>query len=1244
MASNSYEVIVKFLTDYSDVDKASQKIKLLQKELSAAEMAATKDPVRIDAIKQLIFQTEKYIADTDKSKHSQHLYSLQTRDLIKDYEKLGIEIQNIVRQENILTNSLENQTRQMGRLRDAQGRFVSSRTVTEGGAASEKIPGTPGRPPQTIGEEGLRTARHAALAAPIYGVIYSGMTAIQQSFQDYVEFDKVLNRIAIVSGESAESMKAFAEEAHKSGMSLSVTAKDYAEAALIFYQQGGLAMENAESLAKASIELSNVLGMSMQDSSSALTAIMNSFDLLAKEGDKAGEHIADVLTKLDQSTATSGDKIAAGLSRFASTASEAGFTFEKAAAMFATVASVTQLAPEVVGTAFKTLITNLQEVQNKGPLAVEQYTNKLKQVSDRYNLGIKPFDEKGQLVNASDLIDQVAAAYNRLTDNTAKQELVQAVAGKHQINILQALLTNYDKMDQSMKDGLASQGTAAEAQKKSAETLEASLTRLTEAWNHFTKQLYDNKALPYIIDALTFLITKLGDFISGPFGFMKFLTLVLFVAGTLKKDLFSSIITNVKTMLTGQRELNALKEQEIQIQKSIETADAATNVVDKQRLETELAIVKAKQAQILLASGQAEAAAVLMGTAATGEKAAGGAGVPGAVAAGAAAAGGLAGIKKGALGALKKAPGALWKGFKTGGTMAGIFGLMELVGGGDFSGSAFARAGIKTGLSVAGGMLGNLIPIPGVGMVLGGIAGAQAGEYIANKFFPKAISEQADEATKSVEDFTQGILDEVNAQQKAVDLNEEMIKGLNQLQTQVDKMNIPFLTEMERTLESNKTYFESFKNYQDSTLDNAEKIIEFSQLQREINENLTSTTNLNTMKSLQDLQYKIAEQGKNGAIATKNQLDYYKEQLDILKKKVDLEKQSNAENRLILVRQAGGGFTYQFKRGISTQAGPSAAETRASQLKAAEGYFTTSAGAAYSEADKLKGYLRSTLKGKTEQQISDIIQSGVMGKAIPGNIRLTGPETETVRNSLVLLKKYSEDAREALADIGKYGGDTAGYQQQLNMIGQVMSTIGLQTGNVQTSLNNLSSIFDYKVAGTPAYALAQGILKLGGYMSSLGAKVEPTQIPKEVLSGPTYKSETTEERVKRIGGEITAGNRTLFDDIIDVFRWIKSTTSFDSGGYTGNNQGMAMLHSKELVLNKDDTKNILSAVSMFRGIPMSANIPNFNRQSGGAGQNVNINANFPNVSSADEIKRAFASMSNDALQFNSRVKVVGAGV
>lgn len=49
-----------------------------------------------------------------------------------------------------------------------------------------------------------------------------------------------------------------------------------------------------------------------------------------------------------------------------------------------------------------------------------------------------------------------------------------------------------------------------------------------------------------------------------------------------------------------------------------------------------------------------------------------------------------------------------------------------------------------------------------------------------------------------------------------------------------------------------------------------------------------------------------------------------------------------------------------------------------------------------------------------------------------------------------------------------------------------------------------------------------------------------------------------------------------------------SIQTFSTGGYTGDSEGLAYLHDKEIVLNKDDTKNMLDAVKIIR------NLTNFN--------------------------------------------------
>ena len=109
--------------------------------------------------------------------------------------------------------------------------------------------------------------------------------------------------------------------------------------------------------------------------------------------------------------------------------------------------------------------------------------------------------------------------------------------------------------------------------------------------------------------------------------------------------------------------------------------------------------------------------------------------------------------------------------------------------------------------------------------------------------------------------------------------------------------------------------------------------------------------------------------------------------------------------------------------------------------------------------------------------------------------------------------------------------------------------------------------------------------------------------------------------------------------------------SFDTGGYTGSwgsDGKLAMLHEKELVLNKEDTQNILSAVDIVRTLDsLSKNIQdntqaaNYvralgsfdNSGSGMLDQNVKIQAHFPNVSSSSEIEEAFNNLVNRASQY-----------
>ncbi len=114
---------------------------------------------------------------------------------------------------------------------------------------------------------------------------------------------------------------------------------------------------------------------------------------------------------------------------------------------------------------------------------------------------------------------------------------------------------------------------------------------------------------------------------------------------------------------------------------------------------------------------------------------------------------------------------------------------------------------------------------------------------------------------------------------------------------------------------------------------------------------------------------------------------------------------------------------------------------------------------------------------------------------------------------------------------------------------------------------------------------------------------------------------------------------------------------FDTGGYTGDwgseNGKLAMLHSKELVLNDTDTQNILAAVSAVRDMALllrTGALAGITSQFAGAGyavtrdsssveQNVHITAEFPNVSDSREIEEALLGLNDRAFQYANRASL-----
>ena len=127
-----------------------------------------------------------------------------------------------------------------------------------------------------------------------------------------------------------------------------------------------------------------------------------------------------------------------------------------------------------------------------------------------------------------------------------------------------------------------------------------------------------------------------------------------------------------------------------------------------------------------------------------------------------------------------------------------------------------------------------------------------------------------------------------------------------------------------------------------------------------------------------------------------------------------------------------------------------------------------------------------------------------------------------------------------------------------------------------------------------------------------------------------------------------------FDKIVKLMYENHKFTGFDTGGYTGEfgpEGKFAILHEKELVLNQQDTQNLLDTVDIvdkllnsleYQNLLQDFNISNvgngINKDKGTLEQEVTIHAEFPNVQSHNEIEMALSNLVNTASQYANRKK------
>lgn len=293
---------------------------------------------------------------------------------------------------------------------------------------------------------------------------------------------------------------------------------------------------------------------------------------------------------------------------------------------------------------------------------------------------------------------------------------------------------------------------------------------------------------------------------------------------------------------------------------------------------------------------------------------------------------------------------------------------------------------------------------------------------------------------------------------------------------------------------------------------------------------------------------------------------------------------------------------------------------------------------------------------EAETQFGDIAKAVEKPKEATAELKT---QTDAFINSLKEMSGQVVKAEDTIdmyrSKIEDANNSLRAYQQQVNTLETQLTEKENENSKLQTEIEDLKKQLEEKAAKEAASSSSGSGSGGGGG----GGGSDWNRLADEIIEGYWGNNPTRQAAITaKYGWDAWAAAQN------EVNRRLGSSYRYDSGGYTGewNDDGtlagdggkIAFLHQKELVLNQDDTANMLAAVEALRSMTTNYRNGAFENlvsainqygsemlaATGSSGQDieqhVTIEANFPSVNSRQEIEDAFNGLIERAQQYAYR--------
>lgn len=354
--------------------------------------------------------------------------------------------------------------------------------------------------------------------------------AAREAYQWVYDLNKTITDISVVTGYQGEALDKVTQNAIAGARELRIAANEYAEGALIFYQQG-LGDDEVARRVEITAKAARAAGSSLDEMSSQLTAIWNTYHMAGDEMERA----ASVGARMAADTAVDFADIAEAMQTAAAPAEQMGVSYNSLAAIIATVGDTTQQSASIIGNAFKTIFSRFQQLRSEGTDGEVTLGAVSQQLQE---LGVNVLDAGGQLKSLDTVIAEVG---NQWDDWSSKQQLAiaQLVGGTRQYGQFLTLMNNFDKYQDLLSSANLEDGsTLTQQYEASLDSIESRAENAAEAMNRAFSNLIDEDMLKGALGLVEDFGNVLGSLLESLNGIQG---VGLIIAGIFNKQITQGI-------------------------------------------------------------------------------------------------------------------------------------------------------------------------------------------------------------------------------------------------------------------------------------------------------------------------------------------------------------------------------------------------------------------------------------------------------------------------------------------------------------------------------------------------------------------------------------------------------------------------------------------------------------------------------------------------------------------------------